>query len=69
MFSLKEREVGGSLNVYKYLMGGCREDGPRLFSVVSSESTRGNRHKMKYRKFHLNKKKSLFPLLFDHSQF
>lgn len=34
-------------------MGGCREDGARLSSVVSSESTRSNGHKLKYRKFNL----------------
>ena len=63
MFSLKKKRLRGDLiNAYKNLKGGYQEDKARLFPVVPSDRTRGNRHKLKHRKFCLNMRKNFFPL-------
>ncbi|KAK4818495.1 LOW QUALITY PROTEIN: hypothetical protein QYF61_014225 [Mycteria americana] len=52
---------GHLINLCKKLDGQCKEGGARLFSVVTSDRTRGDGHKPKHRRFPLNIRK-LFTL-------
>ena len=47
-------------DAYKYLKGGCKASGARLFSVVPSDRTRGSGHKLKHSTLHLNIRKHFF---------
>ena len=40
----EEKAQGDLIHVHKHLIGGNEEEGSRLFSVVSSDRTRGNAH-------------------------
>lgn len=63
LFSLEKKRLTGNLvSGYQYLMVGGKECEVRLSSATSCEQTKGNRHKLKYKKFRLNVTKPLFAM-------
>ncbi|KAK4815684.1 hypothetical protein QYF61_005430 [Mycteria americana] len=55
LFSLEKRRGRRNLIlVYNYMMGSNEEGGVRLFSMMPTDRTRGNGHKVKHMKFHVN---------------
>ncbi|KAK4832384.1 hypothetical protein QYF61_022239 [Mycteria americana] len=56
----EEKAQGNIISLYKYLKKRFIEDRDRLFSVVTSDRTRGNGHNLKHRRFHLNIRKHFF---------
>lgn len=59
----EEKAQEDLLDVCIYLVGMSEEDRAKLFSVVHSDRTSGNGHKMKYREFHLNRRKKKFTVM------
>lgn len=54
LFSLEKRRLGYLINVYKYLKGGCKDDGAKLLPLVPSARTRGRGHKLEHMRLHLS---------------
>jgi len=61
LFSLEKRKLRGESYQYiQNLKRGCKEEGARFFSVVPSDRTRGNGHKVKHGRFPWNIQKNFF---------
>lgn len=55
-----------NVSASEYLKGRCQEDGTRLLSVVSSNRTRGKKHKLEHRKIDLNINKNVTLRVSEH---
>jgi len=61
LLSLEKRRLRGYvIYVYQYFKGECKEDRTRPFSVVPSDRTRGNEHKLTHGRFIFNIRKHIF---------
>jgi len=59
--SLEKRRLRGILlRCVNSLLGRGKDDAARVFPEVATGRTRSNGHKVKYRKFHYNVRKSFF---------
>ena len=59
LLNLEKRRLREYLiNAYEYLKDGYQVDGVRLFPAVPSNRMRSNGHKLEYRKFHMNLRKT-----------
>lgn len=56
----EENDQRNLINIYKYLMGGSKADKAGFPSVVASDWTGATEHRLKYRRFQLNIKKTFF---------
>ena len=61
-----EKTERALITVDKYLKRSSQMDRAGIFSVVCSNRTRGNGHKLKYRKFHKNTGKNFTARMTEH---
>ena len=59
-------EAEGDLSVYKYLKGKSQVDRARLFSVILSDRTRCNGHKLEHWKFHMSMRINFTGMMTEH---